>query len=195
MSLIPLRRVITLFNVAAKRDATPFRHYTNSSKMVAEQKEKPLTGYRKYAEQFKNKPGSYMTSFAILHEATAIAPFPFIYLALDASSAKIPFPENLVSEGNRFINKARVYYGYEPLEADNRVMTNLVTTYCIVKASTMLSNIGFVLNSTFHIGSITDSYCGLSSNDALFCRASYWAHGSFCTQKVLINNCADLFLI
>lgn len=74
-----------------------------------------------------------MTSFAILHEATAVAPFPFIYYALDASSAKIPFPENLVTEGNRFINKARVYYGYEPLEADSRVMINLVTTYCIVK--------------------------------------------------------------
>ncbi|KAI8375229.1 hypothetical protein BD560DRAFT_368236 [Blakeslea trispora] len=96
--------------------------------------DKPLTGYRKYAEQFKSKPGSYMTSFAILHELTAIAPFPFIYFVLDSSDLKIPFPESVVSEGNRFINKARVYYKYEPLEADNRVMVNLVTTYCIVKA-------------------------------------------------------------
>ncbi|OBZ85974.1 hypothetical protein A0J61_05979 [Choanephora cucurbitarum] len=93
-----------------------------------------LRGYKKYAEQFKSKPGSYMTSFAILHELTAIAPFPFIYFVLDSSDLKVPFPESVVSEGNRFINKARVYYHYEPLEADNRVMINLVTTYCIVKA-------------------------------------------------------------
>ncbi|KAF1806103.1 hypothetical protein FB192DRAFT_1265003, partial [Mucor lusitanicus] len=90
--------------------------------------------YRKYAQQFKSKPGSYMTTFAILHELTAVAPFPFIYWALEASSVKIPFPDSVVSEGNRFINKARVYYGYEPLEPENRVMMNLVTTYCIVKA-------------------------------------------------------------
>lgn len=94
-----------------------------------------LTGYRKYAQQFKSKPGSYMTSFAILHELTAVAPFPFIYFALDNSSLKIPFPENIVAEGNKFINKARVYYKYPPLESDNRVMMNLVTTYCIVKVN------------------------------------------------------------
>ncbi|KAI8097960.1 uncharacterized protein B0P05DRAFT_576826 [Gilbertella persicaria] len=93
-----------------------------------------FSSYKKYAQQFKSKPGSYMTSFAILHELTAVAPFPFIYFALDNSNLKIPFPESVVSEGNRFINKARVYYKYEPLEADNRVMVNLVTTYCIVKA-------------------------------------------------------------
>jgi hypothetical protein len=97
--------------------------------------EVPLKGYRKYAQQFKSKPGSYMTTFAILHEVTAVLPFPFIYLALDASSVKIPFPDSVVAEGNRFINKARVYYGYDPLESDSRVMMNLVTTYCIVKVN------------------------------------------------------------
>ncbi|KAG2196491.1 hypothetical protein INT47_012785 [Mucor saturninus] len=93
-----------------------------------------LTGYRKYAQQFKSKPGSYMTSFAILHELTAVAPFPFIYYALDTGSFQIPFPENVLAEGNKFINKVRIYYKYPPLEPDNRVMMNLVTTYCIVKA-------------------------------------------------------------
>ncbi|KAI8968222.1 hypothetical protein BDF20DRAFT_803335, partial [Mycotypha africana] len=94
-----------------------------------------LTGYRKYAQQFKNKPGSYMTTFAILHELTAVAPFPFIYYALDSfPMLKIPFPDTIVSEGNRYMNKVRVHYGYEPLEPDNRVMMNLVTAYCIVKA-------------------------------------------------------------
>ncbi|KAI7902216.1 uncharacterized protein BX663DRAFT_436209 [Cokeromyces recurvatus] len=104
----------------------------NSSQQKASS---PLTtSYRKYAQQFKNKPGSYMTSFAILHEVTAIAPFPIIYLLLDNSSIKIPFPDTVISEGNRFVNKVRVHYGYEPLEPDNRTMIHLVTTYGIVKA-------------------------------------------------------------
>lgn len=125
---IPLQRGVFL----RSKTHTPFfnRSYATD---VTTAKEPALTGYKKYAQQFKSKPGSYMTTFAILHELTAIAPFPFIYWALDASSANIPFPDAVVNEGNKFINKARVYYKYPPLEPDNRVMINLVTTYCIVK--------------------------------------------------------------
>ncbi|CAO3649673.1 unnamed protein product [Mucor hiemalis] len=90
-----------------------------------------------------------MTTFAILHELTAIAPFPFIYWALDASSINIPFPDAVVNEGNKFINKARVYYKYPPLEPDNRVMINLVTTYCIVKAMLPLRIAGSVAMTPF----------------------------------------------
>lgn len=90
-------------------------------------------GYKKYAEQFKNKPGSYLTSFAILHELTAVAPFPVIYYVLDSSSLKIPFDDEYLQEGNKFINKARIYYGYKPLDPDNQTMLHLVSTYCIVK--------------------------------------------------------------
>ncbi|EIE88940.1 hypothetical protein RO3G_13651 [Rhizopus delemar RA 99-880] len=89
--------------------------------------------YQKYIQQFKNKPGSYLTSFAILHELTAVAPFPVIYYALEASSVKIPFSDSFVEEGNKFVNKVRIHYGYEPLEADNQTMIHLVTTYCVVK--------------------------------------------------------------
>ncbi|KAG2196962.1 hypothetical protein INT46_004461 [Mucor plumbeus] len=129
MSLLALRRSIQL----NKRPTNSFFLRHNYTTIPEKTQEKALTGYQKYAQQFKSKPGSYMTTFAVLHELTAVAPFPFIYWALDASSVKIPFPDNVVSEGNKFINKARVYYGYEPLEAENRVMINLVTTYCIVK--------------------------------------------------------------
>ncbi|KAK4510191.1 uncharacterized protein ATC70_006363 [Mucor velutinosus] len=103
MSLLHIRRVIF-----AQQSPIVYRPYTT---LPEKAQEKALAGYRKYAQQFKSKPGSYMTTFAILHELTAVAPFPFIYWALDASSIKIPFPDTVVSEGNRFINKARVYYG------------------------------------------------------------------------------------
>lgn len=134
MSLLALRRSIQL----NKRPTNSFFLRHNYTTIPEKTQEKALTGYQKYAQQFKSKPGSYMTTFAVLHELTAVAPFPFIYWALDASSVKIPFPDNVVSEGNKFINKARVYYGYEPLEAENRVMINLVTTYCIVKVREIL---------------------------------------------------------
>lgn len=134
MSLLILRRSIQS-NKRLKNSFFLRRDYTTIPEKT---QEKALTGYRKYAQQFKSKPGSYMTTFAVLHELTAVAPFPFIYWVLDASSAKVPFPDTVVSEGNKFINRARVYYGYEPLEAENRVMMNLVTTYCIVKVRKIL---------------------------------------------------------
>ncbi|KAI8097166.1 uncharacterized protein BX664DRAFT_325700 [Halteromyces radiatus] len=93
----------------------------------------PLKGWRKYADQFKHKPASYLTTFAILHELTAIIPFPLVYYGLSWSSLKVPVPEQAVNEGNRIVNKVRVRYGFTPLEPDSRVMINLATTYAIVK--------------------------------------------------------------
>ncbi|KAI8981583.1 hypothetical protein BDB01DRAFT_724004 [Pilobolus umbonatus] len=116
------------------RDAQQRRHIRTFVTNTTPTAEHPLKGYKKYAQQFKNKPGSYMTSFAILHEVTAIVPFPLIYYMLDYSSVNIPFPDSFVVEGNKAINKIRKYYGYESLESDNKVMMHLVTTYCVVKA-------------------------------------------------------------
>ncbi|KAI8332872.1 hypothetical protein BC941DRAFT_380971 [Chlamydoabsidia padenii] len=102
----------------------PTRHYTTTN---------TPRGWRKYTEQFKNKPGSYITTFAVLHELTAIVPFPLVYYGLSWSSIQLPVPEQAIHEGNRIVNKVRTRYGYEPLEADNRAMVNLATTYAIVK--------------------------------------------------------------
>ncbi|KAG2220543.1 hypothetical protein INT45_004149 [Circinella minor] len=90
--------------------------------------------WKKYAEQFRNKPASYLTSFAILHEITAIIPLPIVYYTLDFCDIRIPVPEQAVAEGNRIMSKVRTRYGYEPLEADSRVMVNLATSYAVVKA-------------------------------------------------------------
>ncbi|SAM09213.1 hypothetical protein [Absidia glauca] len=90
-------------------------------------------GWRKYTEQFKNKPGSYITTFAILHELTAIVPFPFIYYGLSWSDLRLPVPEQAIHQGNRIVNKVRVRNGFEALEPDNRAMVHLATTYAIVK--------------------------------------------------------------
>lgn len=39
-------------------------------------------GWRRYIDRFKERPASHLTAFAILHEFTAILPFPFIYFPL-----------------------------------------------------------------------------------------------------------------
>jgi hypothetical protein len=90
-------------------------------------------GWRKYTEQFKNKPGSYITTFVILHELTAIVPFPFIYYGLSWSDLHLPVPEQAIRQGNLIVNKVRVRYGFDALEPDNRAMVHLATTYAIVK--------------------------------------------------------------
>ncbi|KAG1048811.1 hypothetical protein G6F43_008827 [Rhizopus delemar] len=123
-----------LLNVQSLNAVVNFPQFLSTNKRYLTTATTQTSRYQKYIQQFKNKPGSYLTSFAILHELTAVAPFPVIYYALEASSVKIPFSDSFVEEGNKFVNKVRIHYGYEPLEADNQTMIHLVTTYCVVKA-------------------------------------------------------------
>ena len=39
-------------------------------------------GWRRYLDRLKERPASHVTAFAILHEITAILPFPLIYFPL-----------------------------------------------------------------------------------------------------------------
>lgn len=39
-------------------------------------------GWRRYIDRLKERPTSHITAFAILHELTAIIPFPLIYYPL-----------------------------------------------------------------------------------------------------------------
>ncbi|CAG8807338.1 17578_t:CDS:2, partial [Gigaspora rosea] len=96
--------------------------------------EQQLKGWRKHASQFRSKPASYIISFAVLHELTAIVPIPIIYIFLSATGIEIPFPQQVLDEGNKFINRVFVYYGYSPFENGSRKLLNLATSYAIVKA-------------------------------------------------------------
>ncbi|ORZ24692.1 hypothetical protein BCR42DRAFT_317234 [Absidia repens] len=108
-------------------------HHNNNNTLASASKTTHLRGWRKYTEQFKNKPASYITTFAVLHELTAIIPFPLVYYGLSWSSIHVPVPDQAIHEGNRIVNKVRTRYGYEPLDVGNRAMINLATTYAIVK--------------------------------------------------------------
>ncbi|RHZ54055.1 hypothetical protein Glove_431g26 [Diversispora epigaea] len=87
----------------------------------------------KYVLQFRSKPTSYIISFLILHEITAIIPIPIFYICLSSTGIKIPFPQKILDEGNKYINRVVVHYGYEPFEDGSRVALNLATSYTIVK--------------------------------------------------------------
>ncbi|KAG0299445.1 hypothetical protein BGZ97_003699 [Linnemannia gamsii] len=93
-----------------------------------------LSKFRQYAEQFKNKPASHLISFGILHEITAIVPLPIVYFALVETGVKIPFPEQAIEEGNRFVGRVAKYYGWDLEGAEGaRTMLNMATSYAVVK--------------------------------------------------------------
>lgn len=97
---------------------------------------KKLSKFRQYAEQFKNKPASHLISFGILHEITAIVPLPIVYFALVETGVKIPFPEQAIEEGNRFVGRVAKYYGWDLEGADGaRTMLNMATSYAVVKVT------------------------------------------------------------
>mmetsp|Transcript_9584 Transcript_9584/g.15726 ORF Transcript_9584/g.15726 Transcript_9584/m.15726 type:complete len:158 (-) Transcript_9584:600-1073(-) len=92
-----------------------------------------LSGWRKHAYRFREKPASHIVSFALLHEITAVVPIGLVYLALDASERAIPLPEGAIEEGNRFVSKVRAKLGLEPLPPDSRALFNAAAAYMVVK--------------------------------------------------------------
>nr|CAG8438477.1 15364_t:CDS:2 [Entrophospora candida]CAG8464390.1 10039_t:CDS:2 [Entrophospora candida] len=112
-------------------------YYNNNNNIISSTRtltSSSVKGWRKYAQQFRSKPASYLFTFAFLHEITAVIPIPIVYIALDTTGLQVPFPQQILDEGNRFINRVVTYYGYEPLENGSKVALNLATSYAIVKS-------------------------------------------------------------
>lgn len=55
-------------------------------------------GWRRYIDRLKERPASHISAFAILHEVTAILPFPLIYFPLKWSrfGEYLPLPMDYV---------------------------------------------------------------------------------------------------
>lgn len=118
-------------------NSTPTSTTTQPTSSLAFEASTPIqkqSRFRQYAEQFRNKPASHLISFGILHEITAIVPLPIIYFGLVETGIKIPFPEQAIEEGNRFVGKVAKYYGWNMEGADGaRMMLNMATSYAVVK--------------------------------------------------------------
>ncbi|KAJ3370136.1 hypothetical protein GGF31_004755 [Allomyces arbusculus] len=98
----------------------------------------PLTGWRKYAVEFKQKPGSHLTgtaakTFLVLHELTAVVPLPIVYYGLTWAGLSVPVPDSLLEESNAKIRRVIKYYGWD-IEPNSQAMVNMVAAYAIVKA-------------------------------------------------------------
>ncbi|KAJ1770474.1 hypothetical protein IW140_004258 [Coemansia sp. RSA 1813] len=118
-----------------------FLRYTTTQPPTKEAQHKSvaeLRGWRKHLHAFRDRPASHITAFAVLHELTAVAPLVGVYYALDYVRPKIPVPQTVLEEGNRYINKMRSYVGCEPLDADSPVLVHLATSYAVVKAAAPL---------------------------------------------------------
>ncbi|KAJ2859692.1 hypothetical protein GGH94_005965 [Coemansia aciculifera] len=108
------------------------RWYTNAPD------KQPERGWRRQLLAFKQRPASHITAFAVLHELTAIVPLVGVYYALDYLQPQMPFPQSVLEEGNRYINKLRTYVGLQQLDADSPVLLHLATSYAVVKAAVPL---------------------------------------------------------
>ncbi|KAJ1832443.1 hypothetical protein IWW55_002250 [Coemansia sp. RSA 2706] len=95
-------------------------------------------GWRKHLDRFRDRPASHITAFAVLHEITAIAPLAAAYYALDYYQPRTIFPDRVLEEGNRYINKLREYVGWEKLDESSPVLAHLATSYAVVKAAAPL---------------------------------------------------------
>ncbi|KAJ3148596.1 hypothetical protein HDU89_004694 [Geranomyces variabilis] len=107
----------------------------------------PARGWRKYASQLKAHPASHLVSFAILHELTAIIPLPLVYYFLVTSDMSIPFPEEVLAEGNRRMSALCKMIGLSGIEDGSKVMLNMATAYAVVKVGMPL-RIGLCLAAT-----------------------------------------------
>ncbi|RKO86758.1 hypothetical protein BDK51DRAFT_23545, partial [Blyttiomyces helicus] len=99
-------------------------------------------------QALRTAPGSHVVSFLTLHELTAIIPLPIVYFALDALDVRVPFPEDVLAEGNRRVGKMMVYFGIgEGIREDSQAMLRMATAYAVVKAA-MPFRIGLCLVMT-----------------------------------------------
>ncbi|KAI8821648.1 uncharacterized protein EV422DRAFT_489697, partial [Fimicolochytrium jonesii] len=108
-------------------------------------------GWRKYAHQFRNHPASHLVSFALLHELTAVIPLPLIYFLLSTTELPIPFPDDILADGNRRMGKMLKYFGVgEGIREDSKAMLYMATSYAVVKAAMPLRiGLCFVLTPWF----------------------------------------------
>lgn len=63
-------------------------------------------GWRRYLDRLKERPASHVTAFAILHEITAILPFPLIYFPLKWSriGEYLPLPMEYIQGYSKLID-------------------------------------------------------------------------------------------
>ncbi|KAJ2513038.1 hypothetical protein H4217_006555 [Coemansia sp. RSA 1939] len=110
-----------------------------SAQSSSKEKAEAGRGWRNTLRALRDRPASHITAFAVLHEITAVAPLGGVYWVLSYLELRIPVPESVLHEGNRYINRLRSYGGWTtPLAPDSPVLLDLATSYAVVKAAAPL---------------------------------------------------------
>jgi hypothetical protein len=81
----------------------------------------------------KQKPGSHLSSFLILHEVTAIVPIPVFYYFLDKYDITYSIPSEYTDSGSKRMTKMLAYFGMD-VDVNSKQMIHWVASYVIVKA-------------------------------------------------------------
>ncbi len=89
--------------------------------------------FKSAIEQLKKYPKSYLTSFLVLHEVTAIIPIPIIYKVLQVYPIEYPIPEEYMEQGTKRIKGMCKFIGME-VDTGSKQFLDLLTSYVIVKA-------------------------------------------------------------
>lgn len=106
-----------------------------------------MSQWSKAKLHFKKHPASHLTSFIILHEATALLPIPIVYYGLKSLNTQIPFPPDLVDLANDKVSKLLSFFNIPVI--DPMVMLHWTSAYLIVKALMPL-RIGLCTYSSNH---------------------------------------------
>ncbi|KAJ2083969.1 hypothetical protein H4R24_000412 [Coemansia sp. RSA 988] len=97
------------------------------------QQKPTVSRWKKFLGPVGERPISHITAFGILHEVTAIVPLVGFYFLLSDANQRAVFPDEVLEESNRYINKLRSYVGLEPINKDSLVLARLTMSYAMVK--------------------------------------------------------------
>ncbi|KAK9390278.1 hypothetical protein V1515DRAFT_589785 [Lipomyces mesembrius] len=89
---------------------------------------------RPHAERLMNAPGSYVFTFLLIHEVTAVAPLFGLMWLFQVTDWMPPLPEGLMEAGKEFYSKAIPQDSLpEPSESATKLILQGATAFAIVK--------------------------------------------------------------
>lgn len=77
-----------------------------------------------YLARLQKAPASYLTSFLVLHELTAIVPLPILYYTISTTEIQIPVPEASLEEAMGAMRRVMVRYGWMSRAENNERVQN-----------------------------------------------------------------------
>ncbi|KXS18446.1 hypothetical protein M427DRAFT_29761 [Gonapodya prolifera JEL478] len=138
-----------------------FRLFSSSSTASDAAQTKPGPRFRsallnRYVERLRERPGSYLTSFLVLHEVTAVGALPLVFYFLQNADVKwdTMFDQATLDDSSKRMSKAMKAIGVPwEVEDGSKVALNAAATYAIVKVAMPLRlALSFALTPAFARG-------------------------------------------